>query len=343
MKKIKIAIILPTIREESLKKFLTLWRKEFKALSNKYTLHIYIIEDNPKKSFIINKKYPGKIHHAAWEDIQVRLGKNSWIIPHRTDAIRSFGVLLAYYDKCDYFITLDDDCYPHYTSTNKPGYFIDMHMNNLTNYAHHKPLWTNTIQGLKPRGYPYLDTTIEQRITHGGISHGLWVNVPDFDSITQLSLSKKTHYFEHVKNQIIPNGSFFPMSSMNLAWKREIAPLMYFLLMGQDEQTNKYDYDRFGDIWCGLLAKKIVDHLGYATVSGGPCVNHERASNPLENLQKEASGIKHNEIFWRDIYSMRLTKKEAIGAYKEVIHQLPLYSPYWEKLKRAMTIWISLF
>lgn len=343
MKKQKIAIIIPTIRENSLKKFLKQWQKELEIVSPKYDVCLYVIEDNPETTFTIDKKFLLPLKHYSWKDVTEKLGKDSWIIPRRSDAIRSFGVLLAYKNNCDYFITLDDDCYPYDNETNTPGYFIETHTKNLSNYEHMESVWTNSMNGLKPRGYPFFDTAVKKRVTNAAISHGLWVNVPDFDSITQLSLSKKDQYFEHVKNQIIPNGTFFPMSSMNLAWNREVAPLMYFLLMGQDERNNKYDYDRFGDIWCGLIVKKIVDYLGLTTISGDPCVNHERASNPLENLQKEAPGIKQNEVLWRDIYEIQLTKSTVKELYQELARKLPTYSPYWEKLKKAMLVWSDLF
>ncbi len=56
------------------------------------------------------------------------------------------------------------------------------------------------------------------------------------------------------------SGSYFPMCSMNLAWRPEFTAAMYFLLMGPDQP-----FDRFGDIWGGVLAKRVADHLGLAS------------------------------------------------------------------------------
>lgn len=133
------------------------------------------------------------------------------------------------------------------------------------------------------------------------------------------------------------------MCSMNLAWKRECTPMMYFLLMGEDPQGQKYMYDRFGDIWGGLFSKKIADHLGFSVVSGSPYIYHNRASNAFDNLIKEANGIKTNEILWRDLDQMKLTSQTVAEAYAELADQLPVYSPYWEKLKLAMKTWSGLF
>ena len=339
--KSKIGVIVPTVREVSINRFLRLWEKDFSIA--KQIISIYVIEDNPEPSFNLGRKIPFEVRHVAWDAIKRTLGKDSWIIPRKSDAIRSFGVLLAYRDGCDYFITMDDDAYPWYQAENKIGYFIDSHILNLTGYHHEEDVWINTIRNLRPRGYPYAKTTVTQVLTNVAVSHGLWVNVPDFDSITSLSLSKKDHYYDHIQNMIIPPGKFFPMCGMNLAWKRSVAPLMYFLLMGQDENGKKFAYERFGDMWCGIFLKKIIDHLGWLAVSGDPCVLHERASHALDNLQKESPGIIRNESLWKDIYSMDLSPDTARGLYKQVAEKLPRYDGYWRKLAKAMQTWIELF
>jgi hypothetical protein len=42
-----------------------------------------------------------------------------------------------------------------------------------------------------------------------------------------------------------------------LAFKPTIAPTIYFLPMGR-----QWQFDRVGDICCGIFAKKPCDHLG---------------------------------------------------------------------------------
>lgn len=142
---------------------------------------------------------------------------------------------------------------------------------------------------------------------------------------------------------VTPSGRFFPMCGMNLAWRRNVAPLMYFLLMGQDAGGKEYDYDRFGDIWCGLFAKKIIDRLGLAVMSGDPCVTHERASNAWNNLWKEAPGLVMHEFLWKDLCHIKLRSNNPEDLYREMTRKIPPYSPYWKKLAAAMRIWIDLF
>lgn len=341
-KKQKVGVIIPTIREDSIKKFITEWENELTQAQKFFDLKVYIVEDNPKKNFKLNVKYVDYLH-VSWFDIQQKLGKDAWIISRRSDVVRSFGYLLAYWDKCDYFITLDDDCYPYLDSEHSKN-FIGKHIDNLTKVTLEENRWFNTILDLKPRGLPY--ENIYSNITYENVvvNHGLWVNVPDFDAVTSFGLERSDGFFNHVKNSVVPISQFFPMCGMNLSWKRSITPLMYFLLMGQDGQGNNYEFDRFGDIWCGLFCKKILDNFDLRIKSGDPVIFHSRASSKYTNLIKEAKGIGINEFLWKDVENITLSKSSTIKkAYKELTEQLPNYSKYWVDLQNAMKIWIELF
>ena len=119
------------------------------------------------------------------------------------------------------------------------------------------------------------------------VSHGLWLNIPDYDAPTQLvkPLERNTRYKRfrpldcsnnatwtvtidvyHYLNctllvryvdavLTIPKGTLFPMCGMNLAFDRElIGPAMYFDLMGDGQPIGRYD-----DMWAGWCTK--VFHL----------------------------------------------------------------------------------
>jgi hypothetical protein len=128
------------------------------------------------------------------------------------------------------------------------------------------------------------------------------------------------------------------MCSMNIAWRPQLTPAMYFLLMGP-----RYPFDRFGDIWAGVLAKRIADHLGLAVNSGSPGVLHERASNVFANLAKESRGLAVNETFWRAVDSVVLSAESVAGAYAQLAERLPLEQQEFTQLRRAMRIWADLF
>jgi reversibly glycosylated polypeptide/UDP-arabinopyranose mutase len=131
---------------------------------------------------------------------------------------------------------------------------------------------------------------------------------------------------------------------MNLAFKTKISPLMYFPLMGYNDKNLHWGYDRFDDIWAGVFAKKIIDHLDLAVVNGSPFVEHKKASNVFTNLLKEAKGIQTNEILYQNVDKVTLTSKTIVGSYKELIAKLELpKEDYFIKLKKAIEIWLNLY
>jgi reversibly glycosylated polypeptide / UDP-arabinopyranose mutase len=322
----EVFIVIPTVRNLE---FLHDWAEQFCDAT------VIICEDHPTKE--LKTPHIGKkVYHYAWKDIDKELAKNGWIIPRKVSAIRNFGFLKAYQLGADVIMTLDDDCYP------VPGHhFVQDHLRNLNLTAPKR--WINTYphtDHLFTRGQPYL-TRQEQPVM---LSHGLWTNVLDHDAATHLQhLSFKAELAEQFV-YFIPSGAYFPLCSMNIAFKRELTPLLYFPLMGQDVQGNSWGYDRFDDIWAGIFAKKIMDHLGLGVVNGSPFVEHRKASDPFKNLQKEAKGLELNETVWKAVDAISLTKKNATECYLELASKLELEDKkYGKKLTEAMQIWASFF
>jgi len=338
----KISIIVPTVRENSIKRFLSEWKTVFEL----HKIHLIIVEDNLEKTFNIKEKdYKFKIFHYSWEDIEKDLAKDSWIIPRRTSAIKSYGFWKAYQGKSDLIIALDDDCYPleKYIKTFQKGNLIQIYKNNLFKNKFKETAWISTINQIRPRGLPYkkLERIINSRQII--LNHGLWANIPDLDAKTQLSIKTIPKIEKYFVNQLIPQGKYFPMCGMNLGWKRELTPTMYFMLMGKDKNERGWGFDRFDDIWAGIFTKKICDYLGYRIISGYPVVWHDRASDPYKNLEKEKTGIKMNEYLWQEVDKIKLTKPNFKECYKELAEKLNLKTEYFKKLKKAMIIWSQLF
>src|SRR3989344_118078 len=322
----KIAVIIPTIRNLD---FLKAWGNEFKDCIG------IIVEDHKNKEIETPNKFFKKVYHYTWKDIDEELGKNSWIISRKNAGIRSYGFLKAYQLKTDITITIDDDCYPIKNSD-----FIKKHIDNLSLFAPQD--WFLTYPNKKymyTRGIPYSIRDKYEVV----ISHGLWTNVLDFDAPTQLVNFNLTIPDSFDFLEFIPKDYFFPMCSMNLAFKTKIAPIMYFPLMGYDPKGNHWGYDRFDDIWAGIFAKKIIDHLGFAVVNGSPFVEHKKASDPFKNLQKEAKGIEINESLYKAVQKVRLHAKDIKSCYSELTEKVQFpKEEYFEKLKNAMKIWIKL-
>lgn len=330
-----IGIVVPSIRENCFKEFCDKWINHIHISYSDYKLNFYLVEDNDKKSFKVNKdfiKLFNYFRHYSHKEILEDLKDNSWIIPFNTDCVRSYGYYKAYQDGCDYIITLDDDCYP------LEKYNILDHIASLMLNVRSTRWQTTLVDGAFPRGYPY---ELKHDYNEVMINHGLWTNVLDLDAPTQLIHGELRYsMFLPSEDKIIPYGIYYPNCGMNLSWKREMTKYMYFMLMGKS-----YPFDRFGDIFCGIVAKKVCDTYGWSVRSGTPYIYHSRASNVFDNLIKEAKGIKYNEVFWkvvdrvkhnpnRDIY---LDIAEEIGNAQELDLQ------YFKMLSKSMKVWFSLF
>jgi hypothetical protein len=329
----KVGIVVPTIRESSIQRFLNEWKAEFVNYPN---LLIFVIEDNPEKSFNLEGT---NIAHLCWKDIEKDLGEKSRIIPRRTDCVRSYGYYKAYKEGVDIMITLDDDCYP----VTQTPYLIENYIKNFgikVSTDMFNPLEGRILNhnNFYPRGYPYLSRDREVVL-----NHGLWNNVPDFDGKTQLLNPNVRISVSGSDISVVPKNVFFTMCGMNLAVRRQAIPAFYFLLMGKDRDGKDFGIDRFGDIWCGFFIKKIIDHLNKAAVSGNPVVFHDRASNAEINEKKEAPGLPVNELLWKEVGKINLTGNNFRDCYVELAEKLPSLNDYFIKLKEAMALWASLF
>lgn len=324
----KTFIVIPTIRDLE---FLKDWKDQFAGTT------LIICEDKPQKSVKIpHAEVFDQVYHYSWAEIDQDLKENSWIIPRKVSAIRNYGFIQAYKMGAQTIITIDDDCYPVENHD-----LISLHQKNLSLSAPQK--WTNTYPDARhmyTRGMPYLN----RKETPIMLSHGVWTNVLDSDGATHLqNLNFKAKFAQHFL-QIIPHGAYYPMCSMNLAFRCEIIPLMYFPLMGENAQGKKWGYDRFDDIWAGIFSKKIMDHLGYGVINGAPFIEHRKASDPFKNLQKEANGIETNEKVWQAVEAINLTATTPITAYQELMEKVKFpQEEYFVKLKEAIQIWLSLF
>lgn len=306
-------LVVPTIRKDSISRFLEAWQHEFD--------NILVIEDNPEKTFEIDPKFG----HYSWREIEEELGEKAWIISKRDSAIRSFGFWKAYQTGADYIFTLDDDCYP------TVGRFCQQHIDVLEK----TPQWTYSVPNMRTRGLPYKNLGTLKNVM---LNMGLWEGVPDLDGVQSL-MQPIENFVPPLGNRIIPRGQYMPLCGMNVAFRREIAVLTYFPLMGLNSP-----YGRFDDIWAGVILKKVCDHLDYQIACGEPFVLHERASNTFKNLIKEAPGIEVNETFWSRIEGIQLTTKDINGCVCQIGTNLAFNNDqYLSKLGTALITWASLF
>jgi hypothetical protein len=341
-----IAVVIATNRQESINRWFDAWRYTLKDHA------IYVVEDNPKKSFTLRSEGWDNVAHDSWAQIDADLGKDSWIIPRRTSAIKSYGFLRAFRDGHDIIWTLDDDCFPEsetYWGTGYPTTLRDIYAQEILNRD-----WWNTISkhGLYPRGYPY---GIRQETSPVMVHHGLWSGVPDLDGITALE-----HHGllldEARGTEVIPKGRMFPMCGMNLSFHRDMTPAMYFGLQGAffpkglaGTQPTPLPFDRFDDIWAGLFAKRVLDQMNWAVTSGAPSIVHTKESDPTMRVIKEGPGIAVNEKLWRWVANAQINGRTPGSAYRNLAVSLVDFAKhdddrkdYWALLSRAMRTWTEI-
>lgn len=326
MKKQSVAFVIPTIRSLD---FLSSWGSRLSGIS------LYVIEDHKTKELETPKIQGSTVFHFSWEDIRKDFGKDEWIFSRKNAGIRSYGFWKAYRSGADVIITLDDDCFP------TDDDFISGHLDNLSYKT--PEAWMSVYpdpKHLYSRGFPY-DVRDKKRTV---ISHGLWSGALDQDARTEVVTGKLNEKPYPPLRAVVPKGVYFPMSSMNLAFAHEITPTMFFPMMGQTQEGTTWGYDRYDDIWAGVLSKKVCDHLGLGVVSGSPFVEHRKASDPAANLVKEKAGLAMNEEFWKRVWAVRLTKHTPTSCYRELAEKIVFPRlPYFVSLKRAMKIWANLF
>ncbi len=310
-------LVVPSIRETGIREFLRAWQ-----VAGDWD-EVVVIEDNPHKTFDL----PAGVHHFAWDDINRHLGAGTWIISRRDSAIRSFGFLVAYQMGADFILTLDDDCFP---SDHSP--ICEAHHSAMQSI----PRWVPSVPGMRTRGLPYRNLGSLQGVV---ANMGLWSGIADLDSVQTLAGWTNEDYEPPAGSRIIPAGQYFPLCGMNFAFLRDIAPLCYFPLMGDGQP-----YRRFDDIWCGVIFKRILDHLGLYVSVGDPAIEHRRASDAMANLVKEAPGIARNETFWETVDRAPLTASTPTDCMSEMgTHLESDADPYVSRLGVAIQTWANLF
>ncbi|XP_057837845.2 UDP-arabinopyranose mutase 1 [Cryptomeria japonica] len=326
----EVDIVITTIRDLD---FLEKWRPFF------LPYHLIIIQDgDPHKTIKVPEGFDYELHNRT--NIVELLGPKASCISYKDTACRCFGYLLS---KKKYIFTIGDDCSVAKDPTGKDINIVEQHLKNLSKPS--TPYFFNTLYDPFRercdfvRGYPF---SLREGVSTA-ISHGLWLNFPDYDAPTRLvkPLERNTRYVDAVTT--ISKGSLFPMSGMNLAFNRElIGPAMYFGLMGEGHPISRY-----GDMWAGWCTKVICDHKGYGVKTGLPYVWHNKGNSAFVNLEEENNGIYWQEEIVTFFHSVKLSRDAItveqcyLELAKQVKDKLSLIDPYFNKLGDAMATWIE--
>lgn len=338
-----VAVVIPSNRPEQLAQWIANWHE---YLTNKGAVIIvlwdgYNATKDLEKSLYwkvkdstpsIEDLAPGDVLIYDWKRIEEDLGETAWIIPRRSDTIRSYGFLKAWEAGLDVW-TMDDDVRLIEDTDPLKSY---KQINNIDSFDctgyYSVGSMTSTLEEM--RGYPY-----QHRRRPTAVQYGGWTNIPDFDAIKQITCLGEEGYsfdraFEPVPTHLGVTGCI-----MNAYIPHRWIPAMYQLLMGLEE----YGVDRYGDIWSGLLMKRVADHLRESVVINGVAsVRHERASNPWASLKREAPGFEANEGLWEQLLRVELTKDNPLQAYWELSNtrlDMPGLEDWSLEVQQAMKQW----
>jgi hypothetical protein len=323
----KVAMVVASNREDQFREFVDAW---YGKDGFRWDVTI-LVQDGGGAQFRPEggaaRRWKDLVRHD-WASISESSGGSlpGWLA--RCDSgIKVWGFLDAVFKQgADVVITLDDDCLPCSLAAD-PSWrrkgvdheqmfeaartgFVDQHVNAL----YHTRRWTSTIPGFVPRGLPYGTNDDGHRQPRNrrnslgempiALNMGVWATVPDRDAVHELTNWTPEGFYKVWKpmkavyrhSRVMSPHQYWPMCGMNLAFRRELAPLLYLPRMGDNTP-----FRRFDDIWGGVIAQKCMQHLGMFCSVGKPIVNHMKASVAMTNLVRESPGIKANEEFWKVI------------------------------------------
>lgn len=250
------------------------------------------------------------------------------MIPYNSDNRRNLGFLLAAERDAEIIVSLDDDNFF------EAGDFFGEHaiVGTIQELAQVGAAggWFNPCDLLQfelkrrvyARGYPYSRRWRDRPLTYGHtrgrvvLNAGLWLGDPDVDAVTRLnepicSVSLRSG------PMAVERGNLCPLSTQNTAFHRDILPCYYFILMGA--QSSGLVLDRYGDVWSGFFAKKVIDVAGDLVTIGPPVTRHRRnAHNLFTDLQQELLGMALSDIMADFLESIELSSRSYSDAYVEL-------------------------
>ena len=301
-----------------------------------------------------------------------RSWKRYWqVIPHHTDACRSFGYIVAGNWGADIIVTFDDDnwCidaldrrYDYLAGHSVVGRTLTLpEMKSSTS-------WLNTCSLLNAepsrrlwaRGFPYSrrGEEYEIRSSTGAVAMnvGLWLGCPDVDAMTILAEGAmngipktKTTALNQRDRIILAEGTFAPLNTANTAYSSRLLPCIYDTFQGV--RVSGLKLDRFGDIWCNLFLKKLLDSAGEKVTIGIPLVEHRREPRPtLVDLEKEFWGVLVSESLIQLVENLHIEKASYADMYLDLIEQLDnqeihpntYVRKYFRHLFRSMREWLAI-
>lgn len=284
--------------------------------------------------------------------------KLSKIIPYNSDNRRNVGFLIAAQQGAQTIISIDDDNYVTKDDFYSYHSIVGTSQNGNAVYSSNK--WFNPCSLLRfsderaiyPRGFPFSRRWKDDAkftIDTGRIvlNMGLWIGVPDADAVTHLN-GPVTSIGLKTDSVMLAPGVFSPINTQNTAFNKSILPCYYYILMGL--KVEGLLLDRYGDIWSGYFAKKVIDKMGDRVSIGRPLTDHRRNLHNLFNdLKAELMGMILTEKIVDFLETLNLENGTYQDAYLELAEKLsttpiddnPVIRRYIKRLADAMKVWVE--
>jgi hypothetical protein len=284
------------------------------------------------------------------------------LIPFNSDNRRNIGHLMAAEQAADIIVAVDDDNFVGAddwyaghslvgSTTSLPtvacpgGWFNPCRLMDLeppvVNYA---------------RGYPYAKRHRPDEgtysITTGRVvlNGGLWLNDPDVDSLTRLSVPARAVRVNQPRVMLAP-GTWAPINTQNTAFHRDLLPAFYFVPVGA--RVGGIAVERYGDIWAGFFARKLIDHVGDRISFGLPACDHRRnAHDLLGDLELEFWSVILTDVLAERLRGWGLTSSGYHDGYLELADHLEAadwphprmageFKTFFGRMARAMRVWVE--
>ncbi|KAK1295466.1 putative UDP-arabinopyranose mutase 5 [Acorus calamus] len=230
---------------------------------------------------------PGFDYHVYTKSDMVQiLGSTTTAISFSGHSCWYFGYLVSHKK---YIVSIDDDCI---LARDDQGHLIDVvaqHISNLIQPA--TPFFFNTLYDPYRngsdfmRGYPF-------RLRSGVnyvLSCGLWLNPADYGAPTQaVKPDERNHCYIDVV-LTVPTQAMMPVSGINIGFNREVMGLALFPGLRLSRE-GKIRWETMEDIWCGMCAKVVCDHLGLGVKSCLPYVWRGDSGDALESVKRDGKG-----------------------------------------------------
>lgn len=322
-------------------------------------------DDQVTLRIICDRKTPGSVFEAAHRAVRDgfmvdcpsldeqtkylrRVGVSDDLIPWDTDNRRNIGFLRAIAHDADVMISIDDDNFcregsdfigRHLFAAERAGADADAKLASGP-WFNVCSLLTGTHAGtIHPRGFPYA----ERGRTDGpdlialpadvaempiAINAGLWLDEPDVDAITRLSIAPR---ITTASDQAVVLGPdcWSPINTQNTAVRGAAIPAYYYVRMGYPLQGMQID--RFGDILSGYFIEACAKHLGHLVRVGSPVAEHRRSPHDLFNdLYHELAGIVIVEDLLPWLRALPLTGSTYPEAYASLADHLASGLPQFQ-------------